>query len=87
MDTALALVEQLNTALDGARLYQETRRRAERERLAGEITAKLRATNDPQVILQTAIQELCQALGAARTQALLDNRAPVVERLVNNDTK
>jgi len=87
MDTALALVEQLNTALDSARLYQETRRRAERERLAGEITAKLRATNDPQVILQTAIQELRQALGAARTQALLDSRLPVVERLVNNDTK
>ena len=87
METALALVEQLNTALDSARLYQETRRRAERERLAGEITAKLRATNDPQVILQTAIQELRQALGAARTQALLDTRMPVVERLVNNETK
>jgi len=85
MDTALALVEQLNTALDSARLYQETRRRAERERLAGEITAKLRATNDPQVILQTAIQELRQALGATRTQALLDTRLLVVERLVNND--
>jgi GAF domain-containing protein len=80
LDTAHALVSQLSTALDSARLYQETRRRAERERMAGEITAKLRASNDPQVILQTAVQELRQALGATRTQALLDTRAPVAER-------
>jgi GAF domain-containing protein len=57
-----ALVGQLSIALDSARLYQETQRRAERERLAGEITAKLRASNDPQEILRTAVAELRQAL-------------------------
>jgi GAF domain-containing protein len=85
LDTAYALVGQLSTALDSARLYQETRRRAERERMAGEITAKLRASNDPQVILQTAVQELRQALGATHTQALLDTRMTVVERPVRKD--
>ncbi len=64
------LVEQLGVALESARLYQETQRRAERERLAGEITARLRASNDPQVILQTAVTELRQALQAAQAQVL-----------------
>jgi len=59
---AETLAEQLFLALESARLFQETQARAERERLAGEITTKLRASNDPQTILQTAVQELRQAL-------------------------
>ncbi len=59
---AETLAQQLYLALENARLYQETQRRAERERLASEITAKLRASNDPQVIMQTAIQELRRVL-------------------------
>jgi len=65
------LTEQLGVAVESARLYEETQRRAERERLAGEISAKLRASNDPQTILQTAVQELRQALQANRAQVLL----------------
>jgi GAF domain-containing protein len=62
------LADQLSVALESARLYEETRRRAERERLTGEITAKLRASNDPQVILQTAVNELRQALQASQAR-------------------
>jgi GAF domain-containing protein len=65
------LSEQLFVALESARLYQETQRRAERERLAAQITARLRASNDPQTILQTAVQELRQALQAQRAQAVI----------------
>lgn len=64
----IALVEtlsdRLSAALESARLYEETRRRAERERLTGEITARIRAANDPQAILQIAAQELRSALQA-----------------------
>jgi GAF domain-containing protein/HAMP domain-containing protein len=56
------LGSQLSVALESARLYRETQRRAERERLAGQITAKIRASNDPKVILNTALRELRQAL-------------------------
>jgi len=56
------LTEQLFLALENARLYSESRRRAERERLASNIVTKMRTSNDPQVILQTAVQELRQAL-------------------------
>lgn len=64
------LIQQLGVALDSARLYQESRRRAERERLAGEITAHLRSSNDPKAILQTAVSELRQALHARQGQVL-----------------
>jgi GAF domain-containing protein len=59
---AETLAQQLYLALENARLYRETQRRAERERLAGDITAKMRRSNDPQEILQTAVHELRQAL-------------------------
>lgn len=65
------LVDQLSVALESARLHQEAQRRAERERLAGEITARLRASNDPAAILQTAVTELRQALNARRVQVLV----------------
>jgi GAF domain-containing protein len=67
-DFVEALADQLYLALESARLYQETQSRAERERLAGEIIAKVRASNNPQVILQTAVQELRQALQAKQAQ-------------------
>ncbi len=66
-----ALAGQLYLALESARLYQETQSRAERERLAGEIISKVRSSNNPQIILQTAVQELRQALQAKQTQVLL----------------
>jgi GAF domain-containing protein len=65
------ITDQLSVALESARLYQETQRRAERERLAGKITAHLRSSNDPQMILQTAVQELRQALQASKAQVLI----------------
>ncbi|HSB65575.1 MAG TPA: GAF domain-containing protein, partial [Anaerolineales bacterium] len=66
---AETLAQQLYLALENARLFQEAQRRAVRERLASEITAKMRNSNDPQVILQTAVQELRQALDLQRDQA------------------
>jgi GAF domain-containing protein len=68
-----ALADQLYLALESARLYQETQSRAERERLAGEIISKVRASNNPQVILQTAVQELRQALQAKQAQVLMQS--------------
>jgi GAF domain-containing protein len=70
------LSEQLYVALESARLYQETQRRAERERLAAEITARMRASNDPQTILQTAVQDLRQALQAQRAQVVIQPNEP-----------
>lgn len=57
------LADQLSLALDSARLHQDTQRRAARERLLGEATARMRETLDVDAVLQAAVREMRQALG------------------------
>jgi GAF domain-containing protein/HAMP domain-containing protein len=66
-----ALVEQLNVALDNARLYTDTQRRAERERILANITAKVRASANVDTILQTALQEVAASLSVTKGTILL----------------
>ncbi len=81
----IAIVEDVATqvavALENARLIETTVRRAEREKKVLEITARIRATNEPDRMMQIAINELQQALGATRTQIYV--RAPVTEASVD----
>jgi GAF domain-containing protein/HAMP domain-containing protein len=56
------LSDQLGTALERARLYEDTQRRAAREQLIGEVTTRMRETLDIDVVLQTAVQQMRQAL-------------------------
>jgi GAF domain-containing protein len=58
-----ALTDQLGVALESARLYQDTQRRAAREQLIGEVTARIRQTLDTETVLKTAVSELHDALG------------------------
>ncbi len=73
---ARAVADQVGLALENARLLEESQRRAERESLVSQITTRLRATNDPQAILQTALVELRQALNASRAQVILPRARP-----------
>jgi len=57
-----SLGEQLSVALEGARLYQDSQRRAARERLIGEVTARMRESLDMDTVLKTAVQEIVQSL-------------------------
>jgi GAF domain-containing protein len=68
---AQAVAEQMSLALESARLYQETQRRAARERLTGEITARMRETLDVETVLETAAHEIGQALGLAALEVRL----------------
>jgi PAS domain S-box-containing protein len=61
-----AVSEQLGQTLETARLFADTQRRAERERLIGEITAKIRASTDMRNILETTAVELGQVLDTSR---------------------
>jgi GAF domain-containing protein len=61
-----AVSEQLAQTLETARLFADSQRRAERERLIGEITTKIRASTDIEDILETAAVELGRALGTSR---------------------
>jgi GAF domain-containing protein len=63
-----AIVNRAALALENARLLEETSRRAGREQLVSEITTKIRSTNDPQEMIQTALDELKYALGATKVE-------------------
>ncbi|RPI88469.1 MAG: HAMP domain-containing protein [Chloroflexi bacterium] len=65
------LVDQLSVALDNARLYSETQLRAERERMISDITSKVRASTNLDIILQTSISELAQALHISQGRILI----------------
>jgi GAF domain-containing protein len=62
------LTEQLSVALESARLYQDTQRRAAREQLSGEVTARMRETLDMDTVLQTAAREMREALNLAEAE-------------------
>ncbi len=57
------LTDQLGVALDGARLYQDTQRRAARERLIGEVAAHMRERLDIDGVLKAAAQDIGEKLG------------------------
>jgi GAF domain-containing protein len=57
-----AIADQLGTALESARLYQDTQRRAAQERLIGEVTARMRETLDIEAVVKTAADEIYKAL-------------------------
>jgi GAF domain-containing protein len=66
----VSLVEEvanrLALALENARLLDETRQRAQRDRLIADITAQVRASMDIERILQTAVRGLGAALDSDR---------------------
>ena len=62
------LAGSLAAIIANARLVEQIRRQAERERLLHEISSKIRRSTDMQTILSTTIQELRRVTGARKTQ-------------------
>lgn len=60
---AETLAEQLSVALESARLFDQTQRKAQREAIISDISAKIGASIRVDTILRTTVQELGQALG------------------------
>lgn len=60
-----ALTDQVSLALEGARLYQDSQRRAVRERLTREIADKMRRAVDIDALMKITIQETAVALGTS----------------------
>lgn len=57
------IADRLALALENARLLEENQNRAEREKLIGDISAKVRASTDMDNVLRTAAAELGRSLG------------------------
>ncbi|MGE5375928.1 MAG: GAF domain-containing protein [Bacteroidota bacterium] len=70
IDLIKAVAERVAISAENARLFDETTRRAERERTVSEITGKIRSVNDPQAMIQIAIEELRSVLGATRVEII-----------------
>ncbi|HNF95532.1 MAG TPA: GAF domain-containing protein, partial [Anaerolineales bacterium] len=68
MDLIKAVADRVAVIAENARLFDETTRRAERERLVTDISTKIRSTNDPQAMIETAINELREALKVSRIE-------------------
>ncbi len=65
------VVQQLELALDNARLLEETRLRAFQERARSEIVSRVRSLSTTDAILRSAAQELGQALQVERSRIQL----------------
>jgi len=76
------LAGQAAIALESLRLLRETGLRAERERLVGEVTTRVRQTLDVDTVLQSAVRELGQALGLAEVVIQLAADDQTGERVV-----
>ncbi|MCS6993389.1 MAG: GAF domain-containing protein [Anaerolineales bacterium] len=70
VDIAQAVAERVALAAENARLFAQTTERAEQERKVSEITSKIRSTNDPDEMIQIAINELKQALSVKNVRIL-----------------
>jgi len=62
------LAGSLAAIIANARLVDQIRKQAERERLLHEISSKIRRSTDMQTILSTTINELRRVTGARKTQ-------------------
>ncbi|MEK6220849.1 MAG: GAF domain-containing protein [Chloroflexota bacterium] len=76
---ALTIAGQMATTVDNATLCEQTVRRAERESLVAGITSKIRASNDPDTIMKTAISELKQALNPLEATVSIKEKDTVTE--------
>ncbi|KAA3643460.1 MAG: GAF domain-containing protein [Chloroflexi bacterium] len=63
LDLLTAVANQAAIAIENARLFQQTRLRAQREQVLREITSKVHGSADADSILRTAVREVSTALG------------------------
>lgn len=67
-----SVTTQATLALENVRLLEETQRRAERERIAAQVSSHVWASNDIHAILRTALKELGDSLQVSEGSIQLD---------------
>jgi len=61
----VALADQIASALENTRLFEQTQQRARREQLIAEIATKMRAAPDVAGVLRATVHEIRRALGVS----------------------
>jgi GAF domain-containing protein/HAMP domain-containing protein len=80
LDLAKSLAEQVSVALESARLFDQSQRRAAKERVIGEVSAKMRENLSVEKVMQIAAEELHKALGGIETKIWLDTEQTVIKK-------
>ena len=75
------LTEELGAALESARLYQDTQRRAAREQALSEMTTRFSRSLDMDAVLQAAVQELGQLLDMDEISVYVGNPEEDIEHV------
>ena len=65
------VASRVSLALENTRLVAEAQQRAERERVIGQVTTKMRETLDIETILKTAVKEMRQSLALSEAEVRL----------------
>ena len=65
------VASRVSLALENTRLVAEAQQRAERERLIGQVTTRMRETLDIETILKTAVKEMRQSLALSGAEVRL----------------
>ena len=65
------IASRVSLALENSRLLAEAQQRAERERIVGHVTGRIRETLDIDTVLRTAVQEMRQSLGLRQAEVRL----------------
>ncbi len=77
-----AVSEQMSLAIENARLFEETGRRAGRERVIADVTRRIWASSELEQVMQTTVEELGKTLDASKVVIRLgteDRLIPVPE--------
>ena len=86
IELAQTIAGQIATTIENANLFEQAVTRAERERQITEITAKIRSSNDPKEIMETAISELRAALAQSTLKAKQTAQKPQSVKSNGKDT-
>lgn len=72
LDIVSAIIERTALALENARFFEDSQKRAAKERAIGEIAAKISAQNNVEELFRTAAVELRQAIPGAEVSIQID---------------
>jgi GAF domain-containing protein/HAMP domain-containing protein len=85
LQLAQDLTERLALSLDNTRLFEQSQRATERERLVNDISTKLTSQTDVNRILQTAVREVGQALRAPQVSIRLSRNNSIGSQPPSSD--
>jgi transcriptional regulator with GAF, ATPase, and Fis domain len=73
MDIITAIIERAALSIESARLLDESQKRAEKERVIGEMSARISASTKIETILKTAVRELGNQIGGAQISVEIES--------------